>query len=90
MKQSLKSNITFTNHNLVTEGSFGEMLVIFCRNVLIYFDRSLQNWVLNMFAESLSRGGFLCLGSKETLEFSSVYDQFKVVDVEQRIYQKRN
>jgi chemotaxis protein methyltransferase CheR len=90
MKQALKSNITFVNHNLVTESAFGEMLVIFCRNVLIYFDRSLQNWVLNMFAESLSRGGFLCLGSKETLEFSSVYDQFKVVDVDQRIYQKRN
>jgi chemotaxis protein methyltransferase CheR len=89
MDQSLKSNITFTNHNLVTDGSFSEVQVIFCRNVLIYFDRSLQNWVLNTFAGSLSRGGFLCLGNKETLEFSSVYDQFKVIDAEQRIYQKK-
>lgn len=89
MDQSLKSNIIFTNHNLVADGSFSEVQVIFCRNVLIYFDRSLQNWVLNMFANSLSRGGFLCLGSKETLEFSSVYDQFKVIDSEERIYQKK-
>lgn len=89
MDQSLKSNIVFTNHNLVTDSTFSEVQVIFCRNVLIYFDRSLQNWVLNMFANSLSRGGFLCLGSKETLEFSSVYDQFKVIDAEERIYQKK-
>jgi len=89
MDQSLKSNIIFTNHNLVTDGSFSEVQVIFCRNVLIYFDRSLQNWVLNTFANSLSRGGFLCLGSKETLEFSAVYDQFKVINAEERIYQKK-
>jgi chemotaxis protein methyltransferase CheR len=89
MDQSLKSNLIFTNHNLATDNSFSEVQVIFCRNVLIYFDRSLQNWVLNTFANSLSRGGFLCLGSKETLEFSTVYDQFKVIDAEQRIYQKK-
>jgi chemotaxis protein methyltransferase CheR len=89
MDQSLKSNIIFSNHNLVTEGSFSEVQVVFCRNVLIYFDRSLQNWVLNTFASSLSRSGFLCLGSKETLEFSSIYDQFKVVDAQERIYQKK-
>jgi chemotaxis protein methyltransferase CheR len=89
MDQSLKSNIIFTNHNLVTDGSFSEVQVIFCRNVLIYFDRSLQNWVLNTFANSLIRGGFLCLGPKETLEFSAVYDQFKVINAEERIYQKK-
>jgi len=89
MDQSLKSNIVFSNHNLVTEGSFSEVQVIFCRNVLIYFDRSLQNWVLNTFAGSLSRSGFLCLGTKETLEFSAIYDQFKVVDAQRRIYQKK-
>jgi len=89
MDQSLKSNITFSNHNLVTEGSFSEVQVIFCRNVLIYFDRSLQNWVFNTFANSLSRSGFLCLGTKETLEFSAIYDQFKVIDAQERIYQKK-
>jgi chemotaxis protein methyltransferase CheR len=89
MDQSLKSNIIFSNHNLVADSSFSDVQVIFCRNVLIYFDRSLQNWVLNTFAKSLNRSGFLCLGSKETLEFSAVYDQFKVIDAEERIYQKK-
>ena len=89
MNASLKANITFANHNLVTDSVFSEMQVIFCRNVMIYFDRTLQNWALNTLANSLSRGGFLCLGTKETLEFSSVFDQFKTVTFEQRIYQKR-
>jgi chemotaxis protein methyltransferase CheR len=89
MDTALKTNITFAHHNLVTESVFSEVQVVFCRNVLIYFDRSLQNWVLNTLANSLSRGGFLCLGTKETLEFSSVYDQFKAVNLKERIYQKR-
>jgi chemotaxis protein methyltransferase CheR len=89
MDASLKTNITFANHNLVTDSVFSEVQVVFCRNVLIYFDRTLQNWALNTLANSLSRGGFLCLGTKETLEFSSVFDQFKAVVFEQRIYQKR-
>lgn len=89
MNASLKANITFANHNLVTDSVFSEVQVIFCRNVLIYFDRTLQNWALNTLANSLSRGGFLCLGTKETLEFSSVFDQFKPINFEQRIYQKR-
>jgi len=89
MDAALKANITFANHNLVTDSVFSEAQVVFCRNVLIYFDRSLQNWVLNTLANSLSRGGFLCLGTKETLEFSSVYDQFKAANLEERIYQKR-
>jgi chemotaxis protein methyltransferase CheR len=89
MNQALKANTIFTNHNLVTDGTFSEVQVIFCRNVLIYFDRSLQNWALNTIANSLSHGGFLCLGSKETIEFSSIYDQFKVIDADARIYQKK-
>ena len=89
MNNSLKANITFANHNLVTDTVFSEVQVVFCRNVLIYFDRTLQNWALNTLANSLSRGGFLCLGTKETLEFSSVFDQFKALVSEQRIYQKR-
>ena len=89
MDTALKTNITFAQHNLVTDSVFSEVQVVFCRNVLIYFDRSLQNWVLNTLANSLSRGGFLCLGTKETLEFSSVVDQFKAVNLQERIYQKR-
>lgn len=89
MDASLKENITFANHNLVTDTVFSEVQVVFCRNVLIYFDRTLQNWALNTFADSLTRGGFLCLGTKETLEFSNVADQFKAINFDQRIYQKR-
>ncbi len=89
MRQSLKTNITFAHHNLATDGVFSEVQIVFCRNVLIYFDRSLQNWVLSTLTDSLSRGGFLCLGAKENLEFSSVFDQFKVVDKTEKIYQKR-
>jgi chemotaxis protein methyltransferase CheR len=89
MDASLKANITFANHNLVTDSVFSEVQVVFCRNVLIYFDRTLQNWALNTLANSLARGGFLCLGTKETLEFSTIFDQFKAVIFEQRIYQKR-
>jgi len=86
---SLKTNITFAHHNLVRDGIFSEVQLIFCRNVLIYFDRTLQNWVLSLLTDSLSRGGFLCLGTKETLDFSSVYDQYKPIAVAERIYQKR-
>jgi chemotaxis protein methyltransferase CheR len=89
MNQSLKRNVTFASHNLVTDGVFGEMHLIFCRNVLIYFDKTLQNRVLGLFAESLNYGGFLCLGSKETLQFSNVAEHFKVIDEREKIYQKR-
>lgn len=89
MDKSLKTNITFAHHNLVRDGVFSEVQLIFCRNVLIYFDRTLQNWVLSILTESLSRGGFLCLGTKEALDFSSVYDQYKPITPAERIYQKR-
>lgn len=89
MDQSLKKNITFASHNLVTDGVFGEMHLIFCRNVLIYFDKTLQNRVLGLFSESLNHGSFLCLGTKETLEFSQVATHFKAIDERARIYQKR-
>jgi chemotaxis protein methyltransferase CheR len=90
MNQSLKENITFASHNLVTDGVFGEMHLIFCRNVLIYFDRTLQNRVLNLFSDSLSYGSFLCLGTKESLEFTEVAGRFKAVDDPNKIYQKRS
>lgn len=88
MDRSLKRQVTFASHNLATDGVFGEMNLIFCRNVLIYFNRSLQDRVLKLFSDSLERGGFLCLGNKESLEFSSVASQFKAIDGPERIYQK--
>ncbi|SCY19103.1 CheR family methyltransferase [Desulfoluna spongiiphila] len=89
MKRSLKENVLFSSHNLVTDGVFGEMNLIFCRNVLIYFNRELQNRVLNLFYDSLCPGGFLCLGSKESIRFSSVADQFEVVSEREKIYRKK-
>lgn len=88
MDQTLKANITFANHNLVTDGVFGEMHLVVCRNVLIYFNRELQNRALRLFTDSLVRGGFLCLGTKEDLRFSDVSDAYEVVDQRARIYKK--
>ena len=86
---SLRRHITFARHNLAMDASFGEMQLIVCRNVLIYFNRDLQDHVLEMFWESLDNGGFLCLGDKETLSSSSVERRFEVVDDYARIYRKR-
>jgi chemotaxis protein methyltransferase CheR len=88
MDSGLKENITFANHNLATDGVFSEMHLIMCRNVLIYFDKPLKTRALGLFCDSLIRGGFLCLGDRETLSFSSVYDYFKPVDEHWKIYRK--
>ena len=87
-KDFLKERITFSYHNLVTDGVFGEMNLVCCRNVLIYFDKALQDQVLAKFAESLRHGGFLCLGNRESLNFSVVKALFEPVDKVQRIYRK--
>jgi chemotaxis protein methyltransferase CheR len=86
---SLKQNIVFSDHNLVTDGVFGEIDLIICRNVLIYFNRELQDRVFRLFWESLSPGGFLCLGSKETIQFSAYSDDFEKVTKNERIYRKK-
>lgn len=89
MGAELRQRIMFARHNLAMDASFGEMQVIICRNVLIYFSEELQNKVLRLFLESLENGGYLCLGDKESLTFSSVADAFEVVDENARIYRKR-
>ena len=85
---ALKRHIAFANHNLVTDGVFSEVHLVVCRNVLIYFDKTLQNRVLKLFHDSLPRGGILALGSKESLQFSQVADAFKTLSEEWKIYQK--
>jgi chemotaxis protein methyltransferase CheR len=90
LDQSLKERIVFADHNLVTDGSFGEMDMIVCRNVLIYFERELQNRVIGLFEHSLKRSGFLCIGSKESLRFSKWNDRFEEFDANQRIYRKKS
>ncbi len=85
----LKKNIVFAEHNLVTDSVFAETHLIICRNVLIYFNRSLQNKVLELFKDSLIKGGFLGLGSKENIMFSTVQDQFSITNPNEKIFQKK-
>lgn len=89
MAQQLKKNIVFANHNLVTDDVFGEMDLIVCRNVMIYFNRDLQERVFRLFHNSLCAGGFLCLGAKETIRFSDYSKEFENVVKNQRIYRKK-
>lgn len=89
LDESLKKRMIFADHNLVTDGVFGEMHVVICRNVLIYFNKDLQNSVLNLFYDSLNNGCFLCLGSKENLRFSSCEDKFDPVVESEKIFQRK-
>jgi len=89
MNQSLKNKIVWANHNLVTDSVFAEVNLILCRNVLIYFDRQLQNNVQTLFHNSLMNGGILCLGSKESLRFTDFKDAYAMLDEKQRIFKKK-
>ena len=89
IKASLKEKVTFANHNLVADGVFGEMNLILCRNVFIYFTKALQNDVLKLFLESLCTGGYLCLGNSESLLFADTENAFQEISRDQRIYQNR-
>jgi len=87
---SLRENVVFSQHNLVTDGSFNEFQAIICRNVLIYFNRELQERVHQLFHDSLCNLGVLGLGSKETLRATSVVDRYTALDRANRLYQKRS
>jgi len=90
MDGSLKERITFANHNLAVDEVFSEMHLVFSRNVLIYFNHELQNRAMRLFAESLVHGGFLCLGTKENLQFTDVSSRYEVVDGKAKIYKKKS
>lgn len=77
LQDELKQKIIFSTHNLVTDNSFNEFQLILCRNVIIYFDRPLQKKVFELFANSLEKFGYLALGTKETLDFSTVSKEFE-------------
>jgi chemotaxis protein methyltransferase CheR len=87
--RSLQRRVVFSDHSLVTDAVFAEMHLISCRNVLIYFDRSLQDRALGLFKDSLARKGFLGLGAKESLRFSSHAGTFGDFVREEKIYQRR-
>ncbi|HSX20292.1 MAG TPA: protein-glutamate O-methyltransferase CheR [Gammaproteobacteria bacterium] len=84
----LKTNITFAYHNLAVDHSFCEVQMIICRNVLIYFNKKLQDRVFDLFDDSLVHGGFLFLGSKESLEFSSVKHNYECIVAKEQLYRK--
>jgi chemotaxis protein methyltransferase CheR len=86
----LRKNIVFATHNLATDSVFAEVNLIICRNVLIYFDRKLQDKVIGLFNESLPGGGILCLGSKENLQFSGHNINFTGFVEKERIYIKKS
>ncbi len=88
MDAGLRENITFANHNLVTDGVFSEMHLILCRNVMIYFNSNLQSRVLNLFHDSLLHGGLLALGSKESLHHHEFKDRFIELEPAWKIYRK--
>ncbi|WP_296257431.1 MULTISPECIES: CheR family methyltransferase [unclassified Pseudomonas] len=86
--KSLRENVTFADHSLATDSVFSETHLISCRNVLIYFNKKLQDRAFGLFHESLCHRGFLVLGSKETLEFSGFKDRFEPLVKQERIYRK--
>jgi chemotaxis protein methyltransferase CheR len=87
--KSLRKQVVFSDHSLVTDAVFAEMHLVSCRNVLIYFDRALQDRALGLFKDSLARKGFLGLGSKESMRFSDHAGSFTDCVREEKIYQKR-
>jgi chemotaxis protein methyltransferase CheR len=89
MDAALRRKITFSDHSLATDNVFSEIHLITCRNVLIYFDLALQDRALKLFADSLVRGGFLGLGSKESLRFTGAAELFTEVAMPERIYRRK-
>ena len=90
MNGALKENIVFADHNLVTDSVFGEMNLIMCRNVFIYFNNKLQDHVIRLFRDSLAQRGILCLGSRETIEFSKYASSFRALVKKEQIYKKND
>ena len=87
--KTLRDRIVFSDHSLVTDAVFGEMNFISCRNVLIYFDKDLQDRAIGLFNDSLPHKGFLGLGAKESLRFSSHAAKFTEFSRNDKIYQKQ-
>jgi chemotaxis protein methyltransferase CheR len=89
MDASLKKNIVWANHNLVTDSDFAETHLILCRNVLIYFSAALQTKVHSLFLRSLVNGGVLCLGDKESMDFVDTREHFEPLDRKRKIYRRK-
>jgi chemotaxis protein methyltransferase CheR len=88
--KSLRRHIVFSDHSLATDSVFAEVQLVSCRNVLIYFNRPLQDRAIGLFRDALCRKGFLGIGAKESLRFSSHSDAFADLVREDRLYQKKD
>lgn len=88
--KEIRDRVVFLQHNLVTDRSFNEFQLILCRNVMIYFNKQLQNKVLKLFHESVSSLGFIGLGMKESLLFSEYRSKYTVVDGSVKIFRKKS
>jgi chemotaxis protein methyltransferase CheR len=90
IKKELRKHINFFQHNLVTDTVFNEFQLICCRNVFIYFNRDLQNHVLQLFYDSLSPRGYLAMGIKESMRFADIHTQFETVHGQEKIYRRKS
>ena len=88
--KEMRERVVFLQHNLVTDRSFNEFQLVLCRNVMIYFNKQLQNKVLKLFHDSLSSLGFIGLGMKESLLFSEYRSKYTVVDGSVKIFRKKS
>lgn len=89
LSPKLKQNMVFAAHNLAVDADFGEMNLILCRNVMIYFNQPLKERVLELFDTSLVTGGFLCLGTKESLDNRHIISRYEAITGRMQIYRKR-
>jgi len=87
---SLKANMIVATHNLVSDRSFNSFQLIFCRNVLIYFDKVLQDNVLTLFDDSLEKLGYLILGAKENVRFTKIAEKYVQFENGEKIWRKMN
>lgn len=89
LDRRLRKQMVFADHSLATDNVFSEVHLVSCRNVLIYFNRPLQDRAVGLFADALVRRGFLGLGNRETLQFGAHADRFEPLVAAERIYRKR-
>lgn len=88
LDKALRKNVVFADHSLATDSVFAEVQLVSCRNVLIYFNRALQDRAVGLFAEALCHHGFLGLGSKESLHFTRHAAEFTQLVPDERLYQR--
>jgi chemotaxis protein methyltransferase CheR len=87
-RRDLRKHVVFSDHSLATDHVFAEVQLVSCRNVLIYFDRDLQNRAIGLFADALVARGFLGLGTRESLRVTKYVDAFEEYAVAERIYRR--